>query len=181
MRTLLIIMTVLSLAFPTLAEPSPALKNPQLYNQKGLSFSHPGNWKVTEDSADEGIRTIFVEDEGDAIYAIQIFEKGVASADLQEFARAFSSTAAKELPNGMTVSPSKFQKITGVVNGQSLNGIGEKFAIIYLGVETPHVREYYLVKSDTHSSFLTSQVAAEDEKEANPAFALMNRTFQFQP
>ena len=73
-------------------ERSVKIDNPRAYNNAGLEFEYPRNWKVTEDVQQEELRYLFVESPGDALLIIQIFSADDA-LDIQDFAKRFAQTA----------------------------------------------------------------------------------------
>ena len=54
-------------------ERNAATDNPTSYSKAGLEFEYPGNWTVTEDTQQAGLRFLIVESPGDAVVIIQIY------------------------------------------------------------------------------------------------------------
>ena len=67
---------LLALAFLTsCGEPKAKTDQPLKYNQGGMSFQFPGNWKVTDVTQDASVHFLFVESPGDATLIIQLFSE----------------------------------------------------------------------------------------------------------
>jgi len=68
------------------SEPTAQVDEPQRYEKDAISFSYPGNWKVSEETSQENgieLRTINVESAGNALLMIQSFKPAV-EVDLAE-------------------------------------------------------------------------------------------------
>src|SRR5437016_14586787 len=66
------------------------------YDNNGVQFRYPANWRVTEDSQDGNLRHLHIETPGAAIVAIQIWYS--SDADITQFAKDFSSSATENTP-----------------------------------------------------------------------------------
>jgi hypothetical protein len=42
----------------------------QKHHKDGIAFQHPGNWKITEATAEEGFHHVMVETTGDALVIV---------------------------------------------------------------------------------------------------------------
>jgi hypothetical protein len=148
--------------------------NPQHYDKAGLQFDYPGNWEVTQDETDQGMRILLIESPGDAIYIIQIYP----SADelpLDEFARAFAQAAAAETPIA-TLSASTFSAIRSEGKFEVLV---EKLQVKLMGLRVPHTRTYHMARFGDSQCIFIAQVADEDKKDVTPGFDQIVGSFQY--
>jgi len=152
------------------------VSSPAQYNKSGISFSYPGNWEVVEDVEESDFRYLTVESPGDAIFIIAVYQKQDA-LPLKDYVKEFSAMTREEMPIG-DIGESSFASINKLAVPNSKEGIQEKVPMRLLGVEVPHVREYYLVESGDKVAFLISQVATEDLGHVEPGFKLIFDKFK---
>ncbi|MBU44597.1 MAG: hypothetical protein CMN76_15355 [Spirochaetaceae bacterium] len=152
-------------------EPAADVSNPKPYSRDGLSLLIPDNWKVTEDASENGYRYLFIESPGNALTILQ-FMPGGDSWPLAEFAAHFSAGAKDQTPVGEIVD-GDFLEIEHDTGEQTLKGIRERFSIVLLGEEVPHVRDFFFVRSQGAEIFVINQIAVEDLEKVKPGFDLI--------
>jgi hypothetical protein len=155
-------------------ERSAEIDNPRAYNNAGLEFEYPRNWKVTEDIQQGELRYLFVESPGNALLIIQIVSADDA-LDIQDFAKSFTQSAKEETPIG---------NFTGSVFG-SVNKSGgyeiltEQLSIALLGEKIPHTRTYRRKPVANRVCFIIAQVADEDLLKVTKGFELVFSSFMY--
>lgn len=176
------IMKILKFIFLTLAlisivscEKNADISKPINYSKDGISFAHPGNWKVTEDAHQDDVRFMFIETPGNAIVMIQIYPKQDA-VSLNEYAEWFSSEVIKETPVAKR-SVGKFANINTTLDGTTLTGMRQNFSIALLGIDVPHTAEYYRIEKGNKVAFLINQTATEDLTKVSKGFELLLGSF----
>jgi len=150
--------------------------HPITYRKDGLSFQMPGNWRVTEDASEEGIRYLFVEEPGDAIVVVQLLGADDALG-IAEYARSFAEQA-KEGTDVGTLSASTFSR-AGEAGGYET--LRETFHMTLLGVTVPHTRDYRRRLFGDQVCFLVAQVSDEDRGLVTGGFRLITSTLTYEP
>jgi hypothetical protein len=138
-------------------EPEADMAVSKKHLKDGIAFQHPGNWKITEATAEEGFHHVMVETPGDALVIVQLFPADGA-ATLKEYADAFSAAATEEAPAGV-VSKSKFAELDPK---EGWSRSKETFVIQVLGVKVNHTRLYHARDFGHRRCFVLCQVADED-------------------
>lgn len=146
-------------------EPAADVAVSKKYHKDGIAFQHPGNWKVTEATVEEGFHHVMVETPGDALVIVQVFPADDA-ATLKEYADAFSAAAAEEAPFGV-VSKSKF---IGLDPQEGWSRTKETFIIQVLGVKVAHTRLYHARDFGHWRCFVLCQTADEDWAKVEAGF-----------
>lgn len=151
------------------------ISSPTVYEKNHVGFSFPANWDVSEDATQDGVRHIFVESPGDAIFIALLYPRTDA-VSLREFAEWFSAQAGEETPvaNVGESAFSDLEKASGQLSGEA---IGEDFSLSLLGMEIPHRRGYYTTESGDRTAFLVTQVANDDLGKVQPGFDLILGSF----
>ena len=150
------------------------IDNPRAYNNAGLEFEYPRNWKVTEDVQQEELRYLFVESPGDALLIIQIFSADDA-LDIQDFAKSFAQTAKEETPKSFLVD-SVFGSVSKSGGYEILT---EQFSMTLLRQKIPHTRTYRLKPVANRVCFIIAQVADEDRLKVTKGFELIFSSFKY--
>jgi len=150
--------------------------NPIIYEKNGISFSHPRNWKVTEDEDLIYFRYIIVESPGSALFIAQIYSQQDALS-LNEYAEWFSDQAKDATPIAKRTE-GKFSKIGINVNDLLLKGIREEFSIKILSLNVPHIADYYRLQKENKVAFLISQSSIEDINKVAVGFTLLIKSFK---
>lgn len=171
MRLLKILVTVTLLFFLASCEKVADVSSPQKYEKPYVSFSYPGNWDVTEDVVEDGIRYIYVESPGNAIMFIHIHPMK-DRISFKKFVKWFSDAYRQENAiSGNTQS--KFSPLNKQVASRSLKGTKEDLQLDNM----PHKREYFALAGKQQVGFLISQVSNEDLQNVQPGFDLIFSSF----
>ena len=148
------------------------------YKRNGISFDYPGNWKVTEDTEIDGFRYLFVETPGDAIVKVEIYANK-DSFSLLDFVHLDIESFNSEMKGIFKVGEkSEIAATKKTVGNNVFDGYEQKFDITILGVEVPHIKEFYLLKSDTVSAYIVYQVVTEDLGLVEGGFAQILGSFK---
>lgn len=147
-------------------EPAADVAVSKKHDKDGISFQHPGNWKITETTVEEGVRHVMVETPGDALVIVQVFPADGA-ATLKEYAGTFSAAASEEVPFG-AVSKSKFAELDPM---EGWSRSKETFIIQVLGVKVAHSRLYHARDFGLWRCFVLCQTADEDWAKVEPGFS----------
>ncbi len=154
------------------------IKSSNNYSNNGVSFQYPGSWSVTGDLEDEGYRYIFVESPGDAISKIEIYPKG-ASFSLLEFVKLDIENLKSNMPKIFSLKGNgEISEAIMSVEGKTIAGYKYMFNLSVLGVNVPHVSEFYMFQSDTESAYINNQVAVEDLDKVKSGFIQIVRSFE---
>lgn len=165
---------------PACSERLADLDKPKTYQQDGVSFVYPGNWKVTEDTTIENARFIFLESTAEAIIKVEIYPFD-ESYELEEFVELDIESLNEEYPkmfnisNSHAVSPT----VTSLAN-VDLEGFKYEFTISLLGVDVPHVSSYYQFNSETQAAYISQQVSVEDLGKVVGGFHLVLESFKIE-
>ena len=152
------------------------LTNVQKYAKDGVSFSIPGNWKVTEDKSDNGFRYLIVETSGNALLAVNIYPKEHSIA-LRKHVEDMIEFSIKEMPFG-TRTKGTVSEVKSSFEGRTLHGYKNEFVISLTGVNVPHEGVFYSFNSDLQIAYVSSQVATEDFSKVKNGFELVLSTFE---
>ena len=144
-------------------EPAADTKNIE-YRKDGLAFSHPANWKVTEDNPEIGARYLFVESPGDALVMIFLFSD--EPEGLEAFAKDFAQNRAQAEAN-VRIDGSRFKPHTRTVGERKYEGFVETFNVTVLDNALQHTCYYYQTDDGVH---VCAQVATEDLQQVEPGF-----------
>ncbi len=164
---------IMALLLLSACERNARTDNPKSYNNAGIEFEYPGNWKVTEDSQQAGFRYLSVETPGDAIVIIQIYPTKDA-LEINEFAQWFAQAFKEEIPFG-TISASKFSQVKKLEGYENLT---EQFSIILLGEDIPHTRIYIRKPIDNRVCLMVAQAADEDHSKVIRGFEQVFTSFR---
>lgn len=154
---------------------TPDIANPLSYSKDGITFSYPGNWRVSDSGGTESTRYVIAEGPGDILFIAQIYPRDEA-VELDEFAEWFSEEAGNNMPIGKADSTS-FSAINQHFGEKRLTGVREEVSMVLLGVKVPHVREYYAEPSSDQVVFMVGQAPREDWTAVEPGLSLIISTF----
>jgi len=154
------------------------LTNVKKYAKDGVSFSIPGNWKVTEDINNHGFRYLFVETSGNAIITVNIYPKE-HSISFQKYVEKIIEGSIKEFPLG-TRTKGTVSELASSFEGRTLHGYKNEFVVSLAGVNVPHEQVFYSFNSDLQIAYVSSQVATEDLSKVKNGFELVLSTFGIQ-
>ncbi|PID45028.1 MAG: hypothetical protein CSB47_10310 [Proteobacteria bacterium] len=158
------------------------------YDEKGLVFDYPSEWKVLEDSVQDSVRYVFIESPDEALSIIQIFRKDEAPT-LEEFAYSYAQqtqmTPVDTDDEVVDVEPSavpqsEFMAITRDLDGVSYDWIVETIPAVTSGLndDSNDYREYFRKDSEHYSAFLINQVDKDALNKHEGSFELIFRTLQ---
>ena len=150
------------------------IEQPKNYDNNGVQFRYPANWRVTEDSQEGDLRHLHIETPGAAIVAIQIWHS--SDADIRQFAKDFSSSATENTPKYARTKASTFSE---PIKGGAFETITEKFVVTVLTEEVPHVRRFLKKTIGGDSIFIIYQVADEDETLVSAGFDQIVSSFNY--
>ena len=166
---ILSILVILSFAFlVSSCEKIAETGKPQQYKGDGFSFTYPGNWNISEDVDEEGMRYLIVESPGNAIFLAQVYDEETAP-DLDTYAQWYSDQAKTQMPFG-TAEPGKRTKNERRIDGELRSGLYERFDVRLAGTRTPQILEYYRVDSGGKAYILVSFVPDTDLDQVSPGF-----------
>ena len=60
------------------------------------------------------------------------------------------------------------------------DGIRNQFSAKVMGIEMPHVQDFYAIESESRVAYLSSQVAEEDLEKVKDGFELIPKSFHFE-
>ena len=169
-------LVILLLAFAG-CERSADVVNVQEYSHKGVSFSLPGNWQVSEDVTAGTFRYIIVETPGDALFMLNQYSNR-DSMSLGEIVEAFPDSIGSEMPFGQLSSLDRYA-VDEVIGGKLRKGIKNKINIAVLGQTVPHEQTYFKLPQQRSDIFLITQVADEDKSLVDHGFELILDTFRY--
>lgn len=159
-------------------------KNPQkeivkkVYEKNGLSFSHPNNWQITEDSIleDEG-RLVNIEDSDNTLFIITLLKPG-HTINLSEYAEDFIKGMASEIPIGK-ISKVKTGEASRTINNQQYTGIRKNFSIVLLGEDVPHTTDFFLITQQDDDAVVTIHAPDEDWNVADKEIQIIADSLKF--
>ncbi|QQS42887.1 MAG: hypothetical protein IPM63_08120 [Acidobacteriota bacterium] len=167
-RILCILSILFSLIVFSACEKPAETENPSVYRKDGITFTHPGNWRVTEDVEEDGYRYLILETPGDALFMVQVYDEDEAY-DLDSFVESYSDQVKTEAPFG-TAEASSRSPIERLIDGELRTGIYERFSLRLVGIRVPQIVEYYRIESGGRVFFLISFVSDEDLEMVSPGF-----------
>ena len=174
MRLLLLLLIVSLLGlFTGCGEPKADLSKSKMHRSGAITFKYPTNWRISEESVAPEIHYLFIETPGDAVVIFQSFPTAEAD-DLPAFSKAFSNSAATEMPIGKMVGTT----FADMPEADGYEWIVENFNINLFGESVPHRRFYGTKVIGDRQIFLIFQVATEDCAKAEPGFHLIRNSLR---
>jgi hypothetical protein len=162
------IIVLLSACSSSTSEPD--LSSPNVYQHDNVTFSYPGNWKITEEDTeeDEGVEyhSIIIDSSHDGVYMLQFTQPEIDLA-LEQYADDYISDLLGD------VEESSMQLVQGEANeeaepiqaqilGEVREGLSRKFSVSILGEKIPYHATFYKFNHQRHSIFLLNSVPAEE-------------------
>lgn len=157
------------------------------YEQDGLSFEYPKDWKVVEDVVQDAVRYVFIESaDENALSSIQIFPID-DTPTLEQFVNSYSEqTRMEPSATGTTqaeaspavIEPIEFMTISRDLNGKTYDWVVETVPISVGSIQTSDYREYFRKDSGRFAAFLVNQVSNDSLTQTEPSFELIFRTLQ---
>lgn len=156
------------------------VSKPQGYDKGGIRFSYPANWKVSDDTEEEGVRNVIVESSADSIFVVQAYPRSVAFS-LNDYAQNISDEIGVSLPVGKQENVRFARSRTDVKGGQDVEAIDETADLNMLGQRVPLTRSYYRIDGGDRVLLMFHQSTAEDQAKVSPGFDLILQTVQLTP
>jgi hypothetical protein len=166
----------LLLAFVLFACDEPAdLANSRSYEKDGVSFTLPGNWKVTSDNSEEGFRYIDIATSSDAVAGISVFSNGT-TIKLEDYIDLIIDSFNDLLPVGSRDRGEVFQ--LGVdQNDNVLKAIRNQFSITLADVEVPHIADFFEMKAPSDRVIIFTQTTNEEKDLVQKGFDQLINSF----
>ena len=167
-------------------EPAPNVDQPKTYSDHGVTYDYPGNWKVSEESMNEGgteITTITVESPGSTIAIVQVFDSPIdIEMDMlvDEFQKGMSSALSAQFGGIVTVEQRDRVPTERNILGGSREGRKARFDVAILGEKVPHTVDLYGMKLTERTIALYLQAPDEDVEKVKPGFDLVLDTLREQ-
>jgi hypothetical protein len=169
MRTARVTLALVGLLAAAGCERRPDLQHPRRFDEGGLAFAYPGNWKVTVEKqtpAAVTVRQITVESPGTSILMIEEFTPAI-QVETKEFLDRLlghmNQAAAGKTRGIMTVAGLASQPHVRSILGQARTGLRYQFQIAVLGEKVPHTWDGYTVALPTRTLVFVAQ-APDDER-----------------
>jgi len=168
------------------SEPRAQVEEPQRYEKDGISFSYPGNWKVSEESSNEGIelRTINVESAGNALLMIQSFKPAV-DVDLANHIEITMNAMQEEvgkqvagMASGTRGGVSDFER---TFLGEQRTGKRAAITVAVVGQKVPSSVALLGAKLEDRTVLLFTTIPDEDRSNVEPGFDQVIDSFKVGP
>ena len=157
-----------------LDEPPADVASPAKYEGKSIQFSYPRNWKVTEDSREEGFRFISVESPGSASLMVHVYPKQDA-VSLRDFVEWFSTATKHE--SSLSTTTTSFSDIESSAFSPSKKGVREISTTKISSTVMSFIRDYYVIDTGDKRGFLITHAPEEDLATVKPGFDLILGSF----
>ena len=158
-------------------ERRPDLEHPKRFDEGGVGFAYPGNWKVTAETSAEGavtIRSISLETPGAALVMIEEFKPAIR-VELREFLEKLlhhmNKFAAGKTRGLVTVENLSSEPVQRHLLGETRAGLRYRFRMAALGERVPHTFEGYSVALADRTLVLVAQAPDEDLHRVEAGFA----------
>ena len=166
LQTLPVLPLALILALTACGESAADITHLQTYSQHRITFSYPGNWKISEDSVTSGVRQIYFDTPGDAMIVLQ-FQPDDQMSPLQKLVQIYSDAFAESTGTMLQITSGQRTPVKESPNHQSMT---ETFTVTVLGTGVPHTRHYHRISMNTRACFTILQVADEDLTKVTPGY-----------
>jgi len=152
--------------------PKADLAQPKQYSHALVSFSYPGNWKLTSDAEQKFGRMLILEGPDSSIVTLSVFTADW-DADLHEFANLYVEGLPQSIPIGRIADGT----LTDVASPRtSEEAVDYRFAIVLVGTKVPHTANLWKqVHGDTKVIGVT-QVSDEDRPGIDEGFQFIRDT-----
>jgi hypothetical protein len=160
------------LALAACSEPAADVAHPRSFDEGGLAFSYPGNWKVT--SSSEGpVRRLEVESTGFAMMEI-LEARPAIDMEPAKYGKimmdAMQKVVAAKAHGAMEFKPSSTTPTTHAFLGAPRDGLRYRFEISNAGQAIAYTTDALSAKLADRSVFVWSQVSDDDGAKARPGF-----------
>jgi hypothetical protein len=114
------------------------LEHPRSYDRDGISFDYPGNWTVTKEAAENGIRSIELDSPQGAHVSVMVFGKEEGTGP-EELAIRYAGMLQRRFEAmGGRVEAEMTVKVNTDIDGRSRDGLKRR-----LGVHINEEKEVY--------------------------------------
>jgi len=166
----------------------PELSSPNVYQHDNLTFSYPGNWKITDEytEEDEGVEyySIVIDSSQDGICILQ-FAQPETDETLEQYADDYISDLVGD------VEESSMQLVQGEINqeakpiqarilGKVREGLSRQFSVSILGEKISYHATFYKFNHQGHSIFLLSNVPIEEWNMTQAGVELIYKTLEIE-
>ncbi|WP_395377423.1 hypothetical protein [Marinicella sp. W31] len=151
-----------------------------IYKDRGIQFSYPHNWSISDEGSGWliGPSYVFVEHEESGIVILMIYSNTQAEP-LDKFAQGYSNEARSGLLLG-SFEEGVFSPQERQLESQVHQGLKETFDMLFMEERLPHTREYYAISSSDKTIFVIMQVADEDMEEGHKGLNRILGSLRFQ-
>lgn len=158
-------------------ERRPDLAHPKTFDEGGLSFVYPGNWKVTTETTAQPavtIRSITVSTPGAGVVMIEEFKPALQVEPkqfLDELLQNMNKLAAGKTRGLVTVKSLAPRPVQRHLLGAPRAGLRYRFDMAALGERVPHTVDGYSVALADRSLVFVVQAPDEDLRKVEAGFA----------
>lgn len=133
-----------------------------------ISFTYPGNWKITEDQKLEYPYYTTVENSGNAVTIVFTLEAG-DDVGLQEFVGRYIDFFSAEMDKKYAWEAGE-SKVSAVASRADFQTVTERFVLKKLNAASPHTRYYRRKASPDYICYVVSQAPDAELSLADPGF-----------
>jgi hypothetical protein len=158
-------------------ERRPDLARPKTFDEGGLSFAYPGNWKLKAETSTEGavsIRSITIDSPGAAVVMIEEFKPAIevqARKFVDELLQQMDKLAGGKSRGLVRVEGLATRPVQQRILGATRAGQRYGFRMTVLGEKVPHTIDAYSVMLDDRTLVLITQAPDEDVRKVEAGFA----------
>ena len=161
MRSLLLTVVCSQLILAGCERPADTSR-PKHFQDGGISFDYPGNWKITKNETLSSGRLFFLETTGSAVFVLTVYNSGLDIA-LEDYAENFRKSLGEKVPFHLLKHPDMAAADAGIDCKYSL-------------LDVPHTANITKHVFGEITVICVSQVADEDRNLVTTGFALVRRT-----
>jgi hypothetical protein len=151
-------------ALTACSERAADVDHPRTFDEGGLAFSYPGNWKV-EVTRHDRVRTINVESPGNAIITMIEAQPAIAM-DAAHYAKVMTDSMQKAVAGKtggvVEISVPPPAPATRTLFGAKTRGLRYHFTLTALGQPVPHGADAWAANLPDRSLFVWAQAADDD-------------------
>lgn len=172
---------LLSLCFIALSacQPSlpPASDETQNYNQQGVTFTYPADWRINKDDSNSEGRRIEISSRRTDFLVIDMPAQSNSPTAVTDYADAKDKQADAQLPIGSTEFLEQ-QTLSFQDGPQDLQGISRTLSFQILGFEVDRLqREYYRRLIDGKAVYFTAENREETFEASRERYRALVRSF----
>lgn len=175
MRRAVVPLALLGFLAAAACERRPDLAHPRRFDEGGLAFAYPGNWKAKTEAAATGTtRSITVESPGSGLVMIEEFKPAIPIEPgkfLDELLGQMKRITAGRTRGFVTIAGLASRPVERRILGAPRAGLRYTFRMAVLGEQVPHTQEGYSVVLPDRTLVFVLQVADEDRRLVEAGFA----------